>query len=81
MIFRNIGFSEKSGWHEIKQWQCTIFILSLTMAVLRLLYWFTQASIGDGNGTFPLVITLSVGFVLSAYCKEYVKDYVALSKI
>ena len=76
-----ISFSEKLGWHEIKQWQCSIFILSLTMVVLRLIYWLGQASMSDENSAFPLVLTLSFAFLLSTYCKEYVDNYVVLSKI
>ena len=81
VILSDIYFSETLGWHEIKQWQCTIFILSLTMTVLRVLYWLAQTSIDNGNPIFFLALTLSFGVILSAYCKEYVNDYVVLSKI
>ena len=84
LIILDTIFSENLTIHEIKQWQSTMIIMCLIVTVLRLLYWLAQASITDGNNTFPLMIsmlTLSFAFILSAYCKEYVNNYVPLSKI
>ena len=65
--------------HVIEQFQVTVVIIDLIIMVLRVVGWLAQASMDDR----PLHITfaLACGFILHIFIKEYLKDYVDLSKI
>ena len=77
----SVSISENIKVCEVKQWQSTFVIISLAITVLRLLYWLVQASVTDDYSIFNLLLTLGFGVILSAYCRDYVNNYVVLSKI
>ena len=75
----NLLFSVTIRWHETEQWLRTIFIFDIIITVLHTLSWLAQGE--NVDGTFTLLFSLSFGFILFTYCKDYVKRYVDLSKI
>ena len=72
-------FSETINWHEVEQWQSTIVIFGGIILILRALCGLTQASMDDR--LLLIILSLACGFILLTFCKDYLKDYVDLSKI
>ena len=66
-------------WHDVRQWQFTIIILDMTVAGLRVMWWFAHTSIGDG--AFLLLFSLAFAITLFMFCKDYLDLFVDLSKI
>ena len=59
----------------------TIVILDLVIVVVRVLYWLVQASMDEDATPFHITFALAFGFLLFTFCKDYLKEYVDLSKI
>ena len=57
----------------------TIVIIDLIIIVLRVLCWLAQASMDDRP--LHIIFAFACGFILHIFCKEYLKDYVDVSKI
>ena len=72
-------FSEIIRWQVIEQWMNTIVIIDLIMIIMRVLYWLAQAGINEKP--LHVIFALACGFILYTFCKEYLKEYVDLSKI
>ena len=64
---------------HIDQWQLTIIIFDGIIFGARVLLWLFQASLDDR--AFLLVCSLSIGISMVIVCKDYLEEYVNLSKI
>ena len=71
--------SEIIQWQLIQQWMNTIIIIDLIIIVLRVSCRLVQSSMDDRP--LHVIFALAYGFILRTFCKEYLKDYVDLSKI
>ena len=65
--------------HFIKQWQVTLIIIDLTLFVLRVVLLLAKTELD--HALAPLIYSTVFGFLLYVYCKDYMEDYVNLSKI
>ena len=65
---------------EVKQWQVTLCILYLMSSVPWALYHIVLTGV-DGDRGFHLLYSLVCGIFLFDFGKNYVEDYVCLSKI
>ena len=63
----------------VDQWQLTIIIVDGVIFGGRVLFWLLQASLDDR--AFLLICTLFIGITLLVLCKDYIEEYVDLSKI
>ena len=62
---------------EVNQWNITLRILAGVLFLGALL--FVLASME--NPAFPLVTVITVLFCMHLFCREYMEDFVDLSKI
>ena len=72
-------FSDVINWHLVDQWHATIIIIDLIILVMRVLCSLGRSSMDDRP--FDIIFGLVCGFVLLVLCKDYLKEYVDLSKI
>ena len=69
----------KPDQRQIDQWQLTIMILDGLIFGARVFSWLLRASLDDK--AFLLICTLFIGITLLVLCKDYIEEYVDLSKI
>ena len=72
------SFSGTPNWQEIEQWVIT---LSIFNHVILILEFFNILAQTNGVNLMIMLPTVGAGLVLIKLCKDYVDDYVDLSKI